>query len=486
MALRRLRPEPWLAVGWFWFLGTLAPVIGLIQVGGQAMADRYTYIPLIGVFIAVVWTAAEALDRGLAGRAALTTLGLGTVAAAVAVTQHQVRFWRDDMTLFQHALKVTADNPVALFRVGSDLRLQGKLAEATPYFKATMAAAPRLADGYYGLALTEQAQGHLPAAGDLLRAALSLAPWDARIHEDYGTLLWRLDQRREAETQYLEAVRLNPEFPEALMNLGIASSARGDLPDATACFSAAARLRPDDPEAFTRLAEAWVRQGGLAHAEASYREAMRLSPTNAQTRVNLGGVLWREGRAQDALAQYTQAVQLAPQEPAAHLGLGAALSAQGRFADAAAEFNAALRLEPNSLQGFTGLGRALAAEGKFAQAQAPFERAAQLNPTNAELRVFLGSSLMMAGRTNEARAAFAAALGLEPGLAQKLLQAGKSLAAQGQFDAAAARFNTALWLQPANPEAHQGLGLVLELQGRTNEALPHLREAARLRGRPGG
>ncbi len=485
IALRRLRRQPWLAVGWFWFLGTLVPVIGLVQVGGQAMADRYTYIPLIGVFIVVVWAAADLLDRNPAGRALLSIAALAAVAAATVVTQRQVRFWRDDLTLFQHALEVTADNAVAQFRVGTDLRLQGKLAEAIPHFEAAIAAAPALADGYYGLALAKEAQGRPREAAESFGRALSLAPWDARIHEDLGAFLWLMDRRQDAEAQFREALRLDPNFPVALANLGIALSARGNLPEATACFTAAARLTPGDAEVLARLAELLVKQARLPDAEAIYRECLRLSPTNVQTRVNLGGVLWREGRANDALAQYAEAVRLRPELPLAHLDLGAALSAQGHFADAAAEFNAALRLQPDNPEGFTGLGRALAGEGKFDQAQAPFRKATQLNPTNAELRVYLGSALMMAGQTNEAHEAFAAALRLEPALAQRTVLAGQSLAAQGQLSAAMARFSTALWLQPGNADAHQSLGLLLERQGRTNEALPHLREAARLRGGPG-
>jgi tetratricopeptide (TPR) repeat protein len=481
IALRRLRRQPWLAVGWFWFLGTLVPVIGLIQVGAQAMADRYTYIPLIGLFISVVWSAAEALDRRPGGRAALAAAGLAAIAACVAATQHQVRFWRDDFTLFQHALEVTTDNAMAHSRVGAGLRLRGKSAEAILHFKAAIQAAPALADGYYGLAVTEQLQGRRQEAAESFRAALSLAPWDSRIHNNYGALLWVMDRRPEAEVQYLEALRLDPDFPDALVNLGVALSARGDLEGAIARFAAAVRLKPDHTEALTRLAESFLRQGRLAEAEANYRDCVRLCPTNAEMRINLGGILWRQGRADDALAQYAQAARLQPQLPVAHLSLGTVLSAQGMFADAAAEFAAAVRLKPGYLEALAGLGRALAAQGKFDQAQAPFREAAQLCPTNAGLRVYLGNALMMAGKTNEADETFTAALRLEPGLVQKTVQAGKSLAAQGQINAALARFNTALWLQPGDPDAHQNLGLLLERLGRTNEAFPHLQEAARLR-----
>ncbi|HXP59436.1 MAG TPA: tetratricopeptide repeat protein [Dongiaceae bacterium] len=483
-ALSRLRRQPWLAVGWFWFLGTLAPVIGLIQVGGQAMADRYSYIPLIGIFIVTVWTAAEALDRRRAGRAVLAATGVAAIVASVAATRHQVGFWRDDFTLFQHALEVTTDNAVAEFRVGMALRQRGKAAEAIPHFKKVIEAAPVLADGYYGLAVTLEGEGRSQEAAQLFLTALSLSPWDARIHNDYGRFLWAAGRRPEAEAQYLEAVRLDPDSPEALANLGVALSGRGDVDGAIARFTAALRLKPDYAEALTRLAESFLRQGRLADAEAKYRDGVRLQPANAEMRINLGGVLWRQGRANDALAQYREAARLQPQMPVAHLNLGTALSAQGMFPGAEAEFEAAVRLKPDSLEALAGLGRALAGQGKFDQAQAPFQKAAQLCPTNADFRVFLGNALMMAGNTNAAAEAFAAALRLEPGLVQKAIQAGKALAAQGHLTAAEARFNTALWLQPGNPDAHQNLGLLFERQGRTNEASLHFQQAGRLRGQP--
>ena len=483
-ALSRLRRQPWLAVGWFWFLGTLAPVIGLIQVGGQAMADRYTYIPLIGIFIVMVWAAAEALDRRPAGRAALAATGVAAIVASVAATEHQVGFWRDDFTLFQHALDVTTDNAVAQFRVGMGLRQRGKAAEAIPHFKKVIEAAPALADGYYGLAVTLAGEGRSQEAAQLFLTALSLSPWDPRIHNDYGGLLWVMGRRPEAEAQYLEALRLDPDSPEALANLGVALSARGDLDGAIARFTAALRLKPDYAEVLTRLAESFLRQGRLADAEAKYRDCVRLQPTNAELRINLGGVLWREGRANDALAQYREAARLQPQMPVARLNLGTALSAQGLFPGAEAEFEAAVRLKPDSLEALAGLGRALAGQGKFDQAQAPFQQAAQLCPTNAEFRLFLGNALMMAGKTNAAAEAFAAALRLEPGLVQKAIQAGKALAAQGHLTAAEARFNTALWLQPGNPDAHQNLGLLFERQGRTNEASLHFQQAGQGRRQP--
>jgi len=481
LAWRRLRRQPWLAVGWFWFLGTLVPVIGLVQVGGQAMADRYTYIPLIGIFISVVWSAAEALGGRPAGQPALATAGVAVIAACVLATQHQVEFWRDDSALFQHALDVTTDNFMAHMFLGDWLRTHGRATEAIPHFKAAIQEAPELPDGYYTLAVAEALQGQRKVAAELFRTALSMAPWDSRTHNAYGYLLWEMDRHAEAEAQYLEALRLNPEYPEALVHLGLALFERGDLKGATARFTAAVYLRPGYTPALGRLAECLLRQGRLAEAEARYRDCVQLCPTNAEMRINLGGVLWREGRGDDALAEYAAAAKLDPQSALAHFNLGTVLSARGMFAPAADQFTAAVHLKPDYFEALSGLGRALAGQGKFNQAQAAFREAAQLCPTNAALRVYLGNALMMAGKTNEAIQVFTAALRLDPGLVRENVQAGKSMAEKGLLNAALARFNTALWLEPDNPDAHQNLALLLERQGRINDARWHFQEAARLR-----
>jgi len=480
--LRRSRRTPWLAVGWFWYLGTLVPVIGIVQVGGQGMADRYTYIPLIGVFLCVVW----AVGALLAARpSALTAVALSTVlaiAGCLALTQRQLRFWQSDFALFSHALEVTTENVVAEVQVGVGCLERGRPEEAARHFRAAIQAAPANVRGYHGLGLALMAEGQLDQAVGMFQQALSLAPWDEQAHHDLGLTLWALGRRDEAQAQYAEALRLRPDFAEAHLSMGAALSARGDLEGAAAEFARALQFHPGDGNAYARLAELRLKQGRLAEAEAVFRQWVESSPANAQARINLGGVLWRLGRMGDALAQYAQAAELAPGLPLAHFDFATALSAQGRLPDAANQFAEAVRLKPDYLEALTGLGRALIGLGQFDQATQPFAQAARLCPTNSDLHLYWGTALMLAGKTNAATEPFAAALRLEPDLVRKTIASGRVLAAQGQTNAAQARFNTALWLRPGDPDAHEGLGLLLKQQGKAEEADAHLREAARLRG----
>ena len=477
----RGKRAPWLAVGWFWYLGTLVPVIGLVQVGGQGMADRYTYIPLLGIFIAAVW-GVNAAANGLSwARVPLAVVSTGLVVAGAALTQRQVGFWKTDFDLFNHALAVTTDNAVAEIEVGTGFRLRGDFDEAIRHYRAAIAAAPANVRGYDNLGLTFLLQGHLSEAVQAFNQAIAVAPWDAAAHNDLGLALWRLDRRSEAQAQVVEALRLQPDFPEARVALGTALLAQGNLEDAATQFSLALAARPGHGDALNHLGELRLKQGRLPEAAACFDRWVQASPQDPQARINFGGVLYRLGRAAEALTQYARAVELAPELPVARFNFATLLAAQSRLPAAAAQFAEAVRLQPDFLEAQTGLGRTLIGLGKFAEAVPPFAAAARLCPTNTDLQVFWGTALMLAGKTNEATGPFAAALRLEPNLARNLAQEAKALAAQSQFNTALARFNTALWIKPDDADTHEGLGQLLEQQGRADEAAAHLREAVRLR-----
>ena len=480
---RRRWRAPWLALGWFWYLVTLLPVIGIVQVGGQAMADRYTYLPLVGIFIALVWELDALLGRWPDGRAALAASGALAGLTCVALTHQQAEYWKDDFTLFSHALAVTQDNASAQFHVGTALRLQGKPVEAAQHFQAAIKAAPAMADGYYGLALCLDPKEKPQEVLGLFTNALAAASWDAHLHHGLGTALWVMGRRDEAQAQYLEALRLKPAFPEALIHLGMARAALGDLPGAEARFKEVLHLNPRSTAALSHLAETLFKQGRLMDAEAAYQQWVRCEPTNAEARINLGSLLWHRGHSAEALTQATEAARLAPTLPLARFNLGTMLSAQARFGEAAREFAAAAWLRPDYLEAWTALGRALAGQGRYGQAAAAFHQSTQLCPTNPELQLFLASALRLDGKTNEAVTAFSTALRQDPELPTKLAHLAAKLAAQGQLAAAAANLDTTLCLKPDDVMAHEELARLLRQQGKTNEAERHERAAARLRER---
>jgi tetratricopeptide (TPR) repeat protein len=287
-AVLRLRRAPWFAAGWFWYLGTLVPVIGLVQAGAQARADRYTYIPLIGIFICVVWGISLGMELATKehkehregepkGLRALCVLcwpkisrlliffGLVAVFACAVLTHRQVKYWRNNSGVFQHALAATHDNATALYFVGRALKDQGRTNEAIADFRAAIAADPSFAHPHYELGIIFEDQGKISEAAQEHLAALQAMPWLDWLHNHFGTVLWSLGRRDEALAQFREAVRCMPDSDEGYYNLGVALAECGDYAAAAAQFEAVLRLKPADKEARQALAEAQLKQkaGGM-------------------------------------------------------------------------------------------------------------------------------------------------------------------------------------------------------------------------------
>lgn len=314
LALRARRRAPYLAMGWFWYLGTLLPVIGLVQVGAQARADRYTYVPEIGLAIALVWGMADWLRRWPRARVALAA---AVSLACLPVTRAQVAHWRNSETLFRHALAVTSANDVAEHNLGNYLM---------------------------------DVPGRLPEAIAHLEASLRLYPQSAKAHTDLGAALARVPGRLpEALAEYQAALRLAPDSPIAHNSLGSTLAQMGRLPEAVAEYREASRLAPDSGIPHNNLGNALARMGHVPEAIAEYETALRIDPEYAEAHNNLGIVLsGLPDRLPEALDHLEAAMRLKPDSAEAHLNLGIGLSKDpARLNEAIAQFETALRLQPN-------------------------------------------------------------------------------------------------------------------------------------------
>jgi len=358
--LRCRRRAPWLHTGWFWYLGTLVPVIGIVQVGMQGLADRYTYIPLIGIFIGVVWTAGAWLERGKVARlilestTAIVLLGCGLTA------HRQASYWHDDLTLFRHALAVTSNNAVAECHVGAGLAKEGKLDAAQAHFNAALADDPYFYQAYSSLGSLFEIQGKSDLAIEQYRTTLKMRPWDefARVH--LAALLAKLGRSDEALAEYKQNLRFNPGSVEGNYQLGSMLTDRGELDTAAAFLAKAVDLKPSHVDALLCLSDVRLKQGKLSEAERALEEVVRLYPTNFELRINFAGLLWERGKAAEALAQYSKAVRLAPGAPIGHYNLAVAYAGQGRVDEAAKEFEEAIRLKPDYVEALSELAWLLA------------------------------------------------------------------------------------------------------------------------------
>ncbi len=247
------RRRPYLAVGWFWYLGTLVPVIGLVQVGGQSMADRYTYIPLIGVFVAAVWGCAEA-DAG--SRTRSLVLGVAAAAAVAAfafAARVQLSYWGSSERLFEHALNATRDNWLIHNNMGKVLEREGRHADAEFHWREAMRIAPGFVQPRLNLADVLARQGRLPEAAALLDEALRIRPDDEVSHNNLGTVLFGLGDLDGAARHFREAIRIASGYDLPRFNLGLALQRQGRVAEAIAAYRDALRINPAYREAQAQL-----------------------------------------------------------------------------------------------------------------------------------------------------------------------------------------------------------------------------------------
>jgi len=312
LAVRKIRPLPYVAVGWFWYLGTLFPVIGIVQVGGQAMADRYTYVPLIGLFIILAWGIYDLAEKKhLRGITLAVPAGI-LIAVLMVMTWLQVQRWRDSVTLFSHAVAVTENNYKAHSLLAIALMFQGKLDEALQHTKES----------------------------------LRIQPLNADLYIQNGNILLEMGKSEEAKENYRRAIQLDPNNASAHYNLGVVLHLEGNTERAVDEYQRAIKLRDTHFPAHMKLAEALTEKRRSDEALRTYTRAAALQPRTAEIYYNMGNILAAQGRFEEAVAQFDRAVRFKPDYARAHNNLGSALLQQKKLDEAIAHFEEAVRLDP--------------------------------------------------------------------------------------------------------------------------------------------
>jgi tetratricopeptide (TPR) repeat protein len=249
----RARSRPYLAVGWLWYLGTLVPVIGLVQVGGQAMADRYTYLPLIGIYVAVAWGLRDLITRRPAWVRGLATAVVLALAVLAVVSWRQAGTWKTNRTLFEHALRVTTDNYVAHTHLGTVLNAELDLDGAEAHYEEALRIRPGFADTHNGLGIVFGKRRDLDEAVRHFERAIAVAPEHPDAHHNLGLVYRSRGRLDDAAARFTEALRLRPDFVKALLGLGQIAEARGNLPEAAARYGRALEINPGYEPARTAL-----------------------------------------------------------------------------------------------------------------------------------------------------------------------------------------------------------------------------------------
>ena len=322
--LKRWR-YPFLLMGWLWFVGMLAPVIGLVQVGGQAMADRYTYLPSLGLFILIIWGAYELTRRWRYHVIISSVASSVAIILCLCVTRQQLEYWQDSETLFGHALAVTENNYVAHNNLGLALEKKGQNEEAICQYQEAIRLTPSFAEAHNNLGIALEERGQIDEAMSQFQEAIRLKPDNAEVHNNLGAIFYQKGQLDEAISQYQEALRLAPKNPDAHNNLGNAFGMKGQNEEAISQFREVLRLTPSFAEAHNNLGIALKGRSQIDEAMTQFQEAIHLKPDNAEFHNNLGAIFYQKGQNDEAIAQFQEAVRLKPDYAQARSNLAHAL-----------------------------------------------------------------------------------------------------------------------------------------------------------------
>ncbi len=321
LVIGRRHQAPWLLTGWLWYLTTLLPVIGLVQVGAQAMADRYTYVPLIGLFIIACWSLPA--RRIVVAPAAVVVLGVCATLSWV-----QVGHWKDTETLFRHALRVTRGNWLAHYNLATHASATGRVQDAIAHYQQALSIEPEFAEAHNNLGVLLTQEGRLDEAIGHLERALQIKPDSVEAHNNLGVALTHAGRIEESVLHYRTALRLKPGYAQAAYNWGRSCVLLGRLSEAIQHWQQALRIQPDYAEAHYDLGVALAASGRLPEAIEHWQQAVRINPDFAEAHYNLAVASEHAGKTTEAIRHCEEALRVRPDYAEARIRLERLRAAQ--------------------------------------------------------------------------------------------------------------------------------------------------------------
>jgi len=379
LIFRHRKNQPYLLTGWLWYLGTLVPVIGFVQVGTQALADRYTYMPLIGIFVIIAWGTTASFQRLKIPTSLHPIVGTAAVITCAILTARQVRLWRDDFTLFGHTLKVTSSNAPAHSALGKAYGRRGDLEQSLEHFKAAKAADPRYSDLHNDTGVTLFLLGRYAEAVDDYLAELASNPHHLMARNNLAKAYRFMGKPQEAIEQYRLALEAQPDCPQSLHGLGLALASLGCAEEAEPHLRRASEKDPASDIAKVDLARVLASLGKFEEAEHILNNITGVG-SKPEARIVLGNVLMESGRTNEAARVFRQISENFPKLAEVYLNNGKRQLTSGNSTAALGEFITALRLSPNLAEAHQNAGLLLAQSGRIAAATSHLETAIILKP----------------------------------------------------------------------------------------------------------
>jgi len=421
------RRRRYLAVGWLWYLGTLVPVIGLVQVGVQAMADRYTYLPSIGFFIMIAWGASDLVVKWRYRRIGLGITAGVVLAVLLICTRAQLRHWQNNLTLFGHTLEVTENNYVIHSNYGGAMFEEGRFDDALAHFNEALRINPRYADA----------------------------------RRNAGIVLLRQGKIDEAIAALAEVLNYRGDWPIAHNYLGLAHAQKGEFDMAVQNYNAALQLKPDYVEALKNLGIVLKEQGKTDEAINKWKTGLQLEPDNPDVHYNMGLVMAEQYKYDEAVNHFNVTLAARPDWPEAHHNIGAVYYLQGKLDLAAKHCAEAIRLSPDYYDAHQNMAMVMAKQGKLDEAIKHFNKALEAELPRPEVHYNLGGVYYQQGKLNLAAEQCAEALVSKPDyLAARVTLAG-ILVEMGENQLAVQHYHKALQLEPDQPYVLKNLAWIL-------------------------
>jgi Flp pilus assembly protein TadD len=344
------KDRPYCLTGWLWFLVTLAPVIGIVQVGEQALAERYTYVPFIGLFIAVVWLAGDAVAKSPQLKVAAQLLAVAVIVACAVKTHAQVKVWKDTMTLFTHVIEIDPRGELPNINVCGAYLKEGKSAEAQDYCERAWSFNPSgpqtLSFTAFCLMQTHDPR-NLAVAGQRLEKAMRLAPDDPDVLTNMALWSVLMGKPKDEETYSRKVIAAHPDLVTPWLYLGWALQAQNRLDEAVLAYRHASALDPDNFEAHNNLGMVLGKQGLTQEALKEFRLSLAIKPDQASAHSNIGMILTQAHQLPQAVEEFSQALQFDAANANAHNNLGAVLFKMGDYDKAVEQFSEALQTDPD-------------------------------------------------------------------------------------------------------------------------------------------
>ncbi len=453
LVLKQFNRLPYLTIGWFWYMGTLFPVCGIIVFGDFAVADRYSYVPHIGLFIMLAWGAADIIKRWYYLKKILISIASIVLFVFMVLAWHQVSLWKDDMTLFSHTLNINENSWMAHSIVGDVFLTEDQFDKAAEHYRRSLQLNPGLALAHFKYGFLLMRQNKWQEALVYFTNALEREPefeLEKDVYEPMAFVLQKLGKAQEAENIYRKALQLNPETVSVLGKMGYFLAELGRNDEALEYFEKI--LKTDLKKEEAHLAE--------------------------EVHLELGRILEKLGRMDEAETHYREIIRLNPDSAAAYTTLGILLARQGRTNEAVQDLAQALKIAPQDVEALNNMGNILKEEGRLQESINYYEKAIDIKADYAEAHNNLGLALLYLQKADEAEKHFREALRLDQMLPEIHGNLGVSMAQQGKLNEALGYFREEVKLSPDNPAALFNLALALYDVGKSEEARQYLEKAA--------